>query len=88
VIFRAIAMMRSQVSGWVGFRNGVGARFLPWSKKSKGPLLAEDARNGGTRVSLCGLNVVGSVGNSMTLEDTGYSSTGAQSVNFVGHDAT
>lgn len=39
-------------------------------------------------VSLCGISVVGSVGNSMTLSFTGSASTVVESVNLFGHDAT
>jgi len=39
-------------------------------------------------ISVCGLNVVGSVGSAMTLEFTGSSTTTRESVNLVGHDAT
>jgi len=41
-----------------------------------------------SQVSLCGLNVVGSVGNSMTLEFTNANVNSEESVNLIGHDAT
>lgn len=45
--------------------------------------------SGSSGVSVCGLNVVGSVGNSMTLQyQSGTANPNAQSVNLVGHDAT
>ncbi len=48
------------------------------------PLIA----NGMGQISICGLNVVGTVGNSMTLEFDSSPAGGEESVNLVGHDAT
>jgi len=50
---------------------------------------AEPAYNYGIeQISICGLKVVGSVGNSMTLQFGGSPVAGAESLNLVGHDAT
>jgi len=46
---------------------------------------------GNAQVNMCGLNVVGTVGNSMTLEFTSGTSGNSltlENVNLVGHDAT
>jgi hypothetical protein len=44
--------------------------------------------NGIGQVSVCGLSVVGGVGNSMTLKFVNTANFAGESVNLVGHDAT
>jgi hypothetical protein len=44
--------------------------------------------NGIGQVSVCGLSVVGGVGNSMTLKFVNTTNFAGESVNLVGHDAT
>ena len=44
--------------------------------------------NGMGQVSVCGLSVVGGVGNSMTLKFVNTANFAGESVNLVGHDAT
>ncbi len=43
---------------------------------------------GAGQVSLCGISVVGTAGNGMTLEFIGRGTGVEQSVNLIGHDAT
>jgi hypothetical protein len=81
VSFAAYAQASSGSGGDVQLLDG-STVLMEWSSNLPSVV------NGHGGVSVCGLNVVGGVGKSMTLKYVGNAATGSESVNLVGHDAT